>query len=163
MWQNSKLSPLPRGAPQDDENQKGTPKTTAASAPASAATNQKHSQRRNQTKPAPKPVDASAEILPDKKTPEVAKLLLLQNLRQSQLQAKATPSTAEKPAPKEKPKPKPDLSKINELAQKSQQDKSAKRRQWRFAESCHSKQKRLRKQAQKIKRESKTKCCHKFV
>ena len=70
------------------------------------------------TKPAPKPQidDASAEILPDKKTPEVAKPIARPKARPTPPK-KPAPKQAPKPAPKKPaPKPKPDLSRINELA-----------------------------------------------
>ena len=78
-------------------------------------------------KPTPQIDDSAAEILPDKKTAEVAKPVARPKPRPTPPKKK-DPKPEPKPAakPKPKPKPKPDLSKINELAQKSEAEKKRK-------------------------------------
>ena len=125
-----------QGAPQDDVNQeKARPKPPPPPPPPPPPKPeiQPEIQPAPEPKPVPKPVDASAEILPDKKAPEVAKPIARPVPRPTPPKKpdpkpapKPKPEPKPEPKPKPKPKPKPDLSRVNELAQKSQQDKKRK-------------------------------------
>ena len=121
-----------QGAPQDDVNQeKARPKPPPPPPPPPPPKPeiQPEIQPAPEPKPVPKPVDASAEILPDKKAPEVAKPIARPVPRPTppkKPDPKPAPKPKPEPKPKPKPKPKPDLSRVNELAQKSQQDKKRK-------------------------------------
>ncbi|MGC6518323.1 MAG: hypothetical protein ACON49_09910, partial [Candidatus Puniceispirillaceae bacterium] len=114
--------------------------------------------------PTPKPevrqVDASAEILPDKKVAEVAKPVARPTPRPKPPKKpvkKPDPKPKAKPAPK--PKPKPDLSRVNELAKQSQEQKkredAANGVLQNLAEIQKTKEAE-KKQAQKVKKEQAT-------
>ena len=108
--------------------------------------------------PAPQPDDAAAEIIPSKKTAEVAKPKAKPIAR-----PKPRPKPPEKPKPKPKkpepkpkPKPKPNLSRVTELAQKSQSDQKRKDAANGVLQNLANIQKAKEaeeKQAQKIKKE----------
>lgn len=149
-----------QGAPQDDENQeKARPKPPPPPPPPPPQKPEAQPEPKPEPKPAPHPVDASAEILPDKKTAEVAKPVARPKPRPAPPK-KPAPKPAPKPEPKPEvkpaPKPKPDLSKINELAQKSQQDKKREEAANGVLQNLAKIQKTKEaeeKQAQKIKKE----------
>lgn len=106
-------------------------------------------------KPTPPIDDSAAEILPDKKTAEVAKAVARPKPRPTPPKKKE-PKPAAKPKPKPAPKPKPDLSKINELAQKSQAEKKRKDAANGVLQNLAEIQKTKeaeKKQAQKIKKQ----------
>lgn len=110
-------------------------------------------------KPTPQIDDSAAEILPDKKTAEVAKAVARPKPRPTppkKKEPKPEPKPAAKPKPKPAPKPKPDLSKINELAQKSQAEKKRKDAANGVLQNLAEIQKTKeaeKKQAQKIKKQ----------
>lgn len=110
-------------------------------------------------KPTPPIDDSAAEILPDKKTAEVAKAVARPKPRPTppkKKEPKPEPKPAAKPKPKPAPKPKPDLSKINELAQKSQAEKKRKDAANGVLQNLAEIQKTKeaeKKQAQKIKKQ----------
>lgn len=117
------------GAPQDEVDQdKARPKPPPPPPPPPPP---KPEAEVVEPSPEPKPTlqidDSAAEILPDKKTAEVAKPVARPKPRPTPPKKK-DPKPEPKPAakPKPKPKPKPDLSKINELAQKSEAEKKRK-------------------------------------
>ena len=151
------------GAPQDDVTQeKARPKPPPPPPPPPPQKPEPQPEPQPEPKPAPKPVEASAEILPDKKTPEVAQAVARPKPRPTPPKKpepkKPEPKPAPKPAPKPKPKPKPkpDLSKVNELAQKSQQNKKREEAANGVLQNLANIQKAKEaeeKQAQKIKKE----------
>ena len=110
-------------------------------------------------KPTPQIDDSAAEILPDKNTAEVAKAVARPKPRPTppkKKEPKPEPKPAAKPKPKPAPKPKPDLSKINELAQKSQAEKKRKDAANGVLQNLAEIQKTKeaeKKQAQKIKKQ----------
>lgn len=110
-------------------------------------------------KPTPPIDDSAAEILPDKKTAEVAKAVARPKPRPTppkKKEPKPEPKPAAMPKPKPAPKPKPDLSKINELAQKSQAEKKRKDAANGVLQNLAEIQKTKeaeKKQAQKIKKQ----------
>ena len=145
------------GAPQDDlDQEKARPKPPPPPPPPAP-----DPEPAAEPAPAPKPDVASAEILPTDKKPEVAKPIARPVPRPTPPKKpkaevkKPTPKPTPKPAPK--PKPKPDLSKINELAKKSEQQKKRKEAATGVLQNLANIQKTKeaeKKQAQKVKKDA---------
>ena len=154
------------GAPQDDSDQdKARPKPPPPPPPTPPPPPQPEVAPTPAPEPvaAPKPVEAQAEIIPDKTVPkEVAKPIARPKPRPTPpKKPKPAPKKPEKkpepkPAAKPKPKPKPDLNRVNELAQKSQQDQKRKEAANGVLQNLAKIQKTKEaeeKQAQKIKKD----------